>query len=244
MEKGGTVSTVPPFCLWIFGFLSKTCNLNLPFPMNSNAAPISAPQAKSSIWPQPATIFIRFLVSLALSLWIGGMAFFGIMAAPVLFHPEKSGIPRSADTAIIAPQMVSAMLTRFGTLTGICAIVLLLGWIIDGFLTKSQKKKSWQIQGVLTLICLTLSQYLNGTLLPKTRAEQSVILPIIARADRGEKLSEADQARRAAFDTGHKSYQRLASINLYLLMAVLIILLGRPLAPAQDSSQNGSRSRD
>jgi hypothetical protein len=194
----------------------------------SSANPSSFPR-----WKRGLLIFSRFLVALSLSLWIGGMAFFGIMAAPVLFHPEKSGIPRAADTAIIAPQMVSAMLTRFGFLTSICAVILLVGWLVDGLLSNGTqsglKSGAWRIQGALSLVCLTLSFYLNSVLLPRTKAEQGQILPLIARAERGETLSAADKERRVAFDMGHQSYQKLASINLYLLMAILLVLLGRAL---------------
>lgn len=169
----------------------------------------------------------RFLAALCLALWIGGMAFFGIMAAPVLFHPEKSGIARAADTATLAPQLVSAMLTRFGTLTTICAIVLLICALIDGVLSRALKSNLWRAQSALSLLCLGFSLYLNGVLLPQTRREQAQILPLIARASRGETLSATDQARRSAFDSGHRTYQRLATINLYLLLAILFLLIAR-----------------
>lgn len=206
-------------------------------PSSSALSPISTALAR-------ALVGIRFLAALALSLWIGGMGFFGIMAAPVLFHPERSGIARNADTAIMAPQMVSAMLTRFGTLTNICIPILVLCWIVDGLLSKSQRKRAWQVQGLLTGVCLILSQYLNGVLLPQTRAEQGKILPLIARVDRGETLSSAEQAQRATFDEGHKSYQRLASLNLYLLMAILLTLFSRSVEPHPKPSENGKLGRE
>ncbi len=169
----------------------------------------------------------RFVSALCVSLWVGGMAFFGIMAAPVLFHPERSGILRESNTAIIAPQMVSAMLTRFGTLTTICGAVLLVCALIDGFLTRGWRVRTWQIQTVLCAVCLGFSLYLNSFLLPQTKRDQAQILPLIARSARGETLSPADTAQRAAFDAGHSSYQRLASLNLYLLLALLFVILAR-----------------
>jgi hypothetical protein len=63
--------------------------------------------------------------------------------------------------------------------------------------------------------------------LPKTQREQFEILPLIARAERGEVLSSAEQEKRVAFDAGHKSYQRLASLNLWLLLALLAIVTAR-----------------
>ncbi len=155
------------------------------------------------------------------------MAFFGIMAAPVLFHPERSGIIRAPDTAIIAPQMVSAMLTRFGTLTSILGALLLLSIVIDGALSHTLKQRLWRVQAVISVFCVAISFYLSTVLLPQTKRDQAAILPIIARATRGETLSAAEKSRRLAFDTGHSGYQRLASINLYLLLAVLFILMAR-----------------
>lgn len=176
---------------------------------------------------RPALALARFVAALCLALWIGGMAFFGVMAAPVLFHPERSDITRAPDTAIMAPQMVSAMLTRFGTLTILCAILLLGCTLIDGALTQSLKTKIWRAQAVLCLVCLGFSLFLNRVLLPQTRLDQAQILPLIARASRGEVLSPTETKRRAAFDTGHRAYQRLASLNLYILLAILLILVAR-----------------
>lgn len=172
-------------------------------------------------------IIVRSLTALSLALWIGGMAFFGIMAAPVLFHPEKSGIARPPDTATLAPQLVSAMLTRFGTLTTLCAILILLCALIDGALTRDFKNRLWRAQTALSVVCLGFSLGLNGVLLPQTKREQAQILPLIARTSRGETLSPIEKTRRAAFDAGHGAYQRLATFNLYLLLAMLVILMAR-----------------
>ena len=170
---------------------------------------------------------IHFVCALSIALWVGGLAFFGIMAAPVLFHPERSGIPRAPDTAFLAPQMVSAMLTRFGTLTTLCAVALLVGALLDGALSRTFFTRIWRLQTALCALCLTIGIFLNSVLLPQTRRDQTEILPLIARAERGEKLSAAETQRRAAFDAGHTGYQRLASLNLYLLLAILFILLAR-----------------
>ena len=189
---------------------------------------------------QLAIVAARFFSALCLALWIGGMAFFGIMAAPVLFHPEKSGLERLATTATTAPQMVSAMLARFGTLTTICAVLLIAFWLADGIASRGLKSRLWRIQGALLLSCLILSQVLSNVLLPRTQAQQAEILPLIARAERGETLSPAQKARRAAFDINHKNYQKLASFNLYLLLAVLLLLVARnsPILPAPQKMVN------
>lgn len=183
--------------------------------------------ANSTRFQNAAIIAARFLTALCASLWIGGMAFFGIMAAPVLFHPERSGIARAANTATLAPQMVSAMLTRFGTLTTILGALLILFALLDGVFSRATKNRMWRAQIMVSSLCLGFSLYLNGVLLPQTRSAQAEILPLIARAERVETLSSREKAQRLAFDKGHSGYQKLATINLYLLMAVLLLLVAR-----------------
>lgn len=169
-----------------------------------------------------ALIAARFVTILSLSLWVGGLAFFGIMAAPVLFR-----VTRQNGVATLAPQMVGEMLTRFGVLTTICGFVLLLGWALDGALSRATKSRLWRAQGAISWLCLGFSLYLNSVLLPQTRREQAEILPLIARAERGQTLSPDETQKRAAFDAGHKKYQRLASLNIYLLLALLAIITAR-----------------
>lgn len=167
-------------------------------------------------------IGVRFIASLALSLWIGGMAFFGAMAAPVLFRLTKvSSAPE------LGPQMVGDMLARFGVLTTICAVLLLICWAVDGVLSQSKGQLLWKVQGALSLLCLGFSIYLGSVLLPLTQAQQSQILPIYVKSVHGQTLSPQETAQKAAFDQGHEAYKRLASLNLYLLLGVMGILVAR-----------------
>jgi hypothetical protein len=235
VQKGGTVSTVPPFCRitffdWIYAMKAIPEKPHLTQPTGLFNSKIH----------QTLAIGARFISALCLSLVIGGMAFFGIMAAPVMFHPEKSGIERLETTATTAPQMVSAMLSRFGTLTTICAVLLILCWLIDGIASSSIKSRLWNIQGALLFLSLLLSQVLSNILLPRIKAQQATIVPIIARAERGKTLTPREKQQRAAFDIGHKSYQKLASFNLYVLLAAMLILIARgaPILPEQQKMVN------
>lgn len=223
MEKGGTVSTVPPFSLWRFA-----SNMNSAVLQENDNPSSQLTKAQCGL-----LIGLRSLTALALSLWIGGMAFFGIMAAPVMFR-----LARQSSAPQLAPQMVGAMLTRFGFVTTACALLMLIGWFVDGLLSKTRGQKLWKVQGVLSLICLGFSLYLNNVLLPQTQAQQAEILPIFARDARGETLTPQEIATRAAFDSGHHAYQRLASINLYLLLAILVIISARSLPQASISNRS------
>lgn len=201
--------------------------------MTSTTVHQNSAQSSHSTVGRRILIGIRFLTALALSLWIGGMAFFGIMAAPVMFR-----LARQSTAPELAPQMVGAMLTRFGVLTTNCALLLLVLWFLDGTLSRARRQRLWKAQGALSVLCLGFSLYLNGVLLPRTQTQQPQILPIFARDARGEKLTPQEVAQRAEFDKGHRAYQRLASINLYLLLGVLGVLVARGVAEAAPRTSN------
>ena len=186
-----------------------------------------------SFWRRFLLIFARFLVFLGLTLWLGGMAFFGAMTAPILF---KFG--RQTQLYDLAPRIVGLILQRFSVLTFVCAALLLLGWLLDGRVLRPQKRaKQWWIsQGILSGFCAILAIYLGGILLPRTAASQDEILPLVVRAESGQTLAPAEIAQRANFDAGHKQYQRLAMLNFWLLFAVLIVAVTRTaISPSEES---------
>lgn len=163
----------------------------------------------------------RGLTLLAIALWVGGMAFFGAVAAPTMFR-----MARASAAPELAPLMVGAMLGRFSFVTYACSLVLLLGWLVDGILTRD-RRIWWYLQGVLTVVCLGLALYLGRVILPQTVAQQDQIVPLFAKDARGETLSPAQQATRAQFDVGHRTYQKVGAINIYLLLAVLALIVAR-----------------
>lgn len=171
-----------------------------------------------------ALIFARVLVFLGLTIWLGGMAFFGAIVAPVVFK-----VGRQMAIYDIAPRMVGLMLARFSILTFVCAAFLLMGWALDGKISRPANKarKWWIVQGALSGICAILAVYLGGVLLPKTAASQDEILPLVVRAESGQQLSPEEIAQRAEFDARHKQYQQLAMLNFWLLFAVLVVAVAR-----------------
>jgi hypothetical protein len=177
----------------------------------------------------------RTLVALSFGLWIGGLVFFGAITAAIMFPMTKQ-----AGQPALAPQMVGPMLSRFALVCAVCSVVLVLGWALDGVLTR--RGKGWMAQGALTLAAVGLGTFLNFGLLPQTERDQSAVLPLYARAVEGNALSPQEAALKARFDAGHKNFNRLAGINIYLLIGALACLMARTL-PARERAVERERER-
>jgi len=163
----------------------------------------------------------RGLALLGIALWGGGMTFFGAVAAPLMFRAaHKSSAPE------LAPILAGQMLDRFTWVTYACALALLLGWWLDGFFARDHRLL-WWLQGALSALCLGFALYLGAVLLPQTVAQQDQIVPLFAKDARGEILTPAEHALRARFDVGHKSYEKLGALNVYLLLGLLAIIVAR-----------------
>ena len=163
----------------------------------------------------------RGLTLLAVGIWIGGLLFFGAVTAPLMFRAARdSAAPQ------LAPILVGQMLGRFTFITYICGALMLLGWLLDGTITLD-RRWLWWAQGALTVVCVALSIYLGAGILPRTVAQQSAIVPLFVKDARHQTLTPAEQAQRKAFDVGHEDYQKFASINVYLLIALLGFIVAR-----------------
>jgi len=178
----------------------------------------------------------RFLTAFAVALWIGGMTFFGAVAAPVLFsEARKEGVPT------IAPVMVGLMLGRFSFVTFACSGILLLAWGIEAKLLKPRAgaKRWFMIQGAGTVICVLLGVYLGVVLLPQTQAAQSVVLPIFNKKEHHQPLSPDEAGIMAKFEAGHQTYELLAEVNLWLGVALLALVSARATYFPVESEQAG-----
>ncbi|RYG57778.1 DUF4149 domain-containing protein [bacterium] len=165
----------------------------------------------------------RTLVALGMGLWIGGLAFFGAITAAIMFRmTREAGIPD------MAPKMVGPMLSRFAIICTVCSVILVVGWLIDGLLTK--RALWWRLQGGLTVIAVTLGAYLNFGLLPVVERDQTAVLPLYVRSiSAASSLTPAEAQLKARFDAGHERFNRLAGINIWLLVGALACLMARSL---------------
>jgi hypothetical protein len=161
---------------------------------------------------------------LAIGVWLGGLAFFGIVTAPFLFR-----IARAQHVPEIAPQMVTAMLGRFTYFTYVCAALLILVWLAEGAMgaAKGAAKRWWVVQGSGTVIAAAIAFYLGAALFPQIVSRQPEILPVFRRAELKQSLTPEQQQIRAEFDRQHQGYNKLASISVWVLVATLVAFSGR-----------------
>ena len=163
----------------------------------------------------------RAVALLGIGIWVGGMTFFGAVTAPLMFRAA-----RESAAPELAPILVGQMLGRFTWVTYICGALMILGWLFDGLITRD-RRWLWWAQGVATATCLALAIYLGSAILPRTVAQQDAIVPLFVKDARKQVLTPAEQAQRKAFDVGHEEYQKLGSINVYLLIGLLGLIVAR-----------------
>ena len=163
----------------------------------------------------------RALTLLGIGVWVGGLTFFGAVTAPLMFRAA-----RQSAAPELAPILVGQMLGRFTAITYICGALMLAGWLIDGQLTRD-RRWLWWAQGAVTTVCLGLAIVLGAVILPRTVAQQDAIVPLFVKDARNQPLTPDEQAQRAAFDVGHEEYQKLGSINVYLLVGLLGLVVAR-----------------
>jgi len=163
----------------------------------------------------------RGVALLGIGIWVGGLTFFGAVTAPLMFRAA-----RASAAPELAPILVGQMLGRFTFITYICGALMLLGWLFDGLITRD-RRWLWWAQGVLTAICLSLAIYLGAIVLPRTVAQQDAIVPLFVKDARKQPLTPQEQKQRQAFDVGHQEYQKLGSINVYLLIGLLGFIVAR-----------------
>ena len=158
-------------------------------------------------------VIARFLFLLGLGVWLGGYAFFGAVAAPMMFR-----VARENSAPTLAPLMVGEILSRFAFVSTVCAFLMLAGWLLSrGF----SAPKSWKWQGVFTVCAVAVSLFSNLVLLPQTRAAQPQILSFIEKRARGEALSSGELGVQTAFDARHKLSENLGRATIWMLLLAL-----------------------
>ncbi len=174
---------------------------------------ISTAASRASKGRRASLVAVRFLTALALGLWIGGLFFFGAMAAGPMFR-----VAREAHHGELAPQMVAVMLGRFGFVLLACGLMLLLGWASENWLAPPRslwEKRLWTIQGAASATMLGIALYLGLVLMPRIRAMQFGV------------LHGPNSALKTQFDAAHSAYSSLAGVSIYLGFAVLLSMMWR-----------------
>jgi len=148
---------------------------------------------------------LRFLMLLALIVWIGGIIFFAFVLAPTLF-----GV---LPTTKLAGDVVNATLTKLhwmGLISGVVFLVcsLLYNW------QKHVQLKPFMVSHVFVVLMLAFTMLSQFGITPRMRELRSS--PVIM-----------DSVSRAEFDSLHASSTRLEGGVLFLGLGIVILTARR-----------------
>lgn len=153
-------------------------------------------------------ILARWLHTVALSLWLGGLVAIGALVAPAAFHFVRADALLAADTIrqnALAGGIVGGSLRVFNDVCYACGVLLLL----SNALLLPQVKRRWAIACFLTSALLLASAFYLGLSLT----------PAMNKA--------RDFGNVLAFDRLHHQYEltsTLLQLPLLLLLALFAVL--------------------
>jgi uncharacterized membrane protein len=153
--------------------------------------------------------FLRFLMLLALIVWIGGVIFFAFVLAPTVF----SVLP----TTKLAGDVVSATLTKLHWLGLISGVVFLISSLLYNWQNYTQLRALGAAH-VLVVLMLILTTYSQFNITPRMRE-------LRAEIQSADKLPGDDS--RVEFDRLHAWSTRLEGGVLILGLGVVILTARR-----------------
>ena len=136
--------------------------------------------------------FLKFLMLLALSLWLGGIIFFTAVEAPIILH--------YVHDRTLGGEIINQSLAELHWLGIVCGLVFLLASLIRAYLVTTCTK------------LLTLPHFLAIVMLASTAISQHFILPAIAQL----RAAQSDPAAEARFQHLHNWSVGLESAVLFL----------------------------
>ncbi len=155
---------------------------------------------------------LRFLMLLALVLWLGGLMFFAFVVAPTVFHP---GILPTRD---LAGNVVNRSLGILHLIGLVCGVVFVIASMVHGKLTAGFAQPFAPIH-VLVYLMLILTLIAQFGVAPKMAALRSSMGVI-------DNISPTD-ARRVEFNNLHHWSSRLGGGILILGLGVLLLTARR-----------------
>ncbi len=155
---------------------------------------------------------LRFLMLLALVLWLGGLMFFAFVVAPTVFHP---GILPTRD---LAGNVVNRSLGILHLIGLVCGVVFVIASMVHGKLTAGFAQPFAPIH-VLVYLMLILTLIAQFGVAPKMAALRSSMGVI-------DNISPTD-ARRVEFNNLHHWSTLLGGGILILGLGVLLLTARR-----------------
>jgi hypothetical protein len=154
--------------------------------------------------------FLRFLMVLALIVWVGGIIFFAFVEAPTLF----TVLP----TTKLAGDVVSASLTRLHWMGLISGIVFLIASLLYNW-QKQEQLKPFALSHIFAVLMLLLTTHSQFGISPRMR---------ILRAEMQNTESTSPfRAQREEFDRLHAWSTRLEAGVLFLGLSLVVLTARR-----------------
>ncbi len=164
----------------------------------------------------------RFCSTLALCLWIGGLALIGV-SAPAIFQLNR----------LLGPRAVAAMLERFSPLTVVCGVVLLACWIIESRLVKSStRSRAFKFQGACIFAMLLLGSYLALIAAPRIvqlqpPLQQTILKTESVQNNGVQSINPTEVTIRAGQFASPQARQEFRKLHgIYGGLTSLVVLLG------------------
>jgi len=184
---------------------------------------------RAAFWP---AVF-RFLTILGAALWIGGLVFFGAVAAPVLVKTDRA----------LLFLLVAPLLARFAIVTYVCGALMLFGWLGERMTQMARERRGeeiarglslWRAQGVFSVLMLLIALYLGMLVMPRLlqlqpqmqaeNARVALNAPRNSSASTREIPDAQKSPQRREFDALHERYSGLARVTVWLGFCVLFTL--------------------
>jgi uncharacterized membrane protein len=155
---------------------------------------------------------VRFLHSLALAVWLGGIAVLGAVVAPVTFQVLQAR--DGTHGRVLAGAVFGTALDRFQIVAYACAVVVLLTLALMA--RREERSSGIAVRGLIAAVMLAVAVYMGAVLYPEVDRVQAAIGAAVSPST----LDAADP-RRVQFDALHARSTRLMQLN----MAGTLILL-------------------
>lgn len=155
-------------------------------------------------------VVARFLHSLALAVWLGGMAALGAVVAPATFQVLQAG--DGVRGRILAAAVFGTILDRFQFVVYACAAIVLATLAAMAYGTRhtsAARTDGLAVRGAIAAAMLAVALYMGLGLYPEVNRIQAAI-----GVDVSPSTLDAADPRRIRFDALHARSTQLMQLNL------------------------------
>jgi uncharacterized membrane protein len=153
--------------------------------------------------------FLRFMQLLAMSIWVGGLAFFAFVLAPTAF----TVLPSIHEAGL----MVGSALKVFDTVELVCGAVFLATTALMFKRAPMRIRGRYELEFLLAVVMIVATGYLTWNVIPAMDQDQR-------QAGGDVNAVEPTNPARVHFDKLHVRSERVAGTVLLLGLGVLFLM--------------------